>query len=126
MRKKTSINFTLVLLIFIVAQSRETLRSWVIFMYYALDDYSQFLIDLGFADNISDDTILHHIKKLMKHKDFKSSPKKPFTLMSSCGQDIEDKIIALIKPHKGKLIINTDTVIEKTQNVIDYLKKQHQ
>ncbi len=62
----------------------------------------------------------------MKHKDFKSSPKKPFTLMSSCGHDIEDKIIALIKPYKGKLIIDTDTVIEKTQPIVDFLKQQQQ
>ena len=89
-----------------------------VYSFFALDDYSTFVFSLGHSPELTTDSILEPIKKLMKDKHFKSSPKKPFTLVLSVGKEIEDKIRTIIKPHKGKVVFDAVIVANKTKHFI--------
>ncbi len=92
-------------------------------MFFAYDDYSQAVVNLEGTKELNDESILAMLKKLMKHKDFKRSPKKPFTLMSSCGQGIEHRMRAILSPEKGKLVIDTATVVKKTFPFVNHISQ---
>ncbi len=98
----------------------------IVHSFFAMDDFSEFVFSLGHAQQITEDTILKSIKKLMKDKNFKSSPKKPFTLVISIGEEIESKIRALIQPYKGKLVFDKKTVTNKTQHFINSFRQHKQ
>lgn len=110
-------------LIYFQFMPSQTIEDGVIVTYYAIDDFSQFAFVLGATNEFNFDSLLLHIKKLMQHKDFKKLPIEPFTLMCSCGQEVEQEIKAIIEPYKGRVVFDVDTVIEKTQHFIKSLNE---
>ncbi|WP_417800298.1 hypothetical protein [Tenacibaculum sp.] len=77
--------------------TRETTEETA-YIFFAMDDLSEYIFALGASKQISELIILQRFKKLIKHKDFKSSPKLPFTLVSSFGGEFEKKIKSIIFP----------------------------
>lgn len=94
------------------------------YMFFMYDGYSEAVLDLGGSKELNDDVILEKLKKLMKHKDFKRSPKKPFTLMSSCGQGMEDRMRSVLNPEKGKLVIDPGTVVKETHAFVSHMNQK--
>ncbi|MCP9201290.1 hypothetical protein MKO06_15375 [Gramella sp. GC03-9] len=95
------------------------------YIFFAMDHYSEFVFQLGVEPNNSEEATLRQLKKLMKNKGFKTSPKKPFTLMTSCGKDFKDKMQAAIRPYNGNLIIDIETTLEKTHDFAGYLTSKY-
>lgn len=95
-----------------------------VYSFFALDDYSTFVFSLGHSPELTTDSILQPIKKLMKDKHFKSSPKKPFMLVLSVGKEVEDKIRSIITPYKGKVVFDAVIVADKTKHFISSFKNR--
>ena len=95
------------------------------YMFFAMDAYSEAVIQLSVEPNNSEEATLRQLNKLMNNKDFKASPKKPFTLMTSCGSDFKNKMQAAILPYKGKLIIDIETTLEKTRDFAGHLANKY-
>lgn len=68
------------------------------YIFFAKDHYSEFVFQLDVELENSEAATLCQLSKLMNNKDFKTSPKKPFILMTSCGSDFKDKMQAAIRP----------------------------
>lgn len=95
------------------------------YMFFAMDAYSDAIIQMSVEANNSEEATLRQLNKLMNHKDFKTSPKKPFILMTSCGRDFTDKMQTAIRPYKGNLIIDIETTLEKTRDFAGYLASKY-
>ncbi|MFD0798048.1 hypothetical protein ACFQZJ_11280 [Maribacter chungangensis] len=96
------------------------------YFFNAMDAYSEYVIDLGTSLSIDGDTIISHIKKLLKHRDFKRSPKKPFTLVCNLDGDIQQRIRAILLPEKGKLVVDADAVQENTKSFRAFFDKKRE
>lgn len=94
------------------------------YIFNVMDDYSEYVIDLGASTSLDEDAVIANIKKLLKHKDFKRSPKKPFTLLSAIGGDFQDRIKSILLPEKGKLIIDPQTVKEHTKAFTQFFSRR--
>lgn len=93
------------------------------YIFNAMDAYSEYVINLGASKSVDEDTVIAHIKKLLKHRDFKRSPKKPFTLVSAIGEDYAQRIRGILLPVKGKLAIDSDAVEQSTKGVSEFLNR---
>jgi len=62
------------------------------YMFFAKDHYSEFVFQLGVELENSEAATLRQLITLMNNNDFKTSPKKPFILMTSFGRDFKDKM----------------------------------
>lgn len=94
------------------------------YFFNAMDAYSEFIIDLGTAQSLDEDTVVSHIKKLLKHKDFTRSPKKPFTLVCGIGEDYNQRIRAVLLPEKGKLVLDNKAVEQNTKGFSEFFNKK--
>ncbi|MGB6038176.1 MAG: hypothetical protein WBG42_18005, partial [Cryomorphaceae bacterium] len=94
------------------------------YFFNATDAYSEYVIDLGTAQSLDEDIVVSHIKKLMKHKDFKRSPKKPFTLVCGIGEDYGQRIRAVLLPEKGKLVLDNMAVEQNTKGFAEFFNKK--
>lgn len=95
------------------------------YMFFAKDHYSEFVFQLGIEMDNSEEATLRQLNKLMNNKDFKTSPKKPFILVTSCGRNFKDKMRTAIRPYKGNLIIDIETTLEKTRDFAGYLASKY-
>lgn len=88
-----------------------------IMVYIALDDYSEFLFNLGTSTSDSDSNLLNAIKKLMNNKDFKRY-RHPFTLVLHKYEYLRSEIEAIIQPHGGTFIVDDYYVNDKIMPVL--------
>src|SRR5699024_2443646 len=86
------------------------------YFFSAMDAYSEYIINLGTSLSLDENTVISHIKKLLRHKDFKRSPKKPFTLVCAIGENYQNRIRGLLLPEKGKLAIGAHAVEQSTKS----------
>ncbi len=85
-----------------------------------MDAYSDF-IELGTSLSLDEDTVVFHIKKLLK---LIRSPKKPFTLVCDIDKDFGQRVRAILLPEKGKLAIDADAVEQNTKTFSEFFNKR--
>lgn len=92
-----------------------------VYAFIFVDAYSEFVIMTGMGKDRSHKTILEHIRLFTSHKDFQMHKGKPFTLLLHKYDEITDDILHIIKPFKGKVIIDDAFVAEKITPVLETL-----
>lgn len=92
-----------------------------VYAFIFVDSYSEFVIMTGIEKDRSHKTILKHIRLLTRNKDFLKHKGAPFTLVLHRYEEITDDILHIIKPFKGKVLINDAFVAEKVAPVLKNL-----
>lgn len=92
-----------------------------VFAFIFVDVYSEFVIITGLEKSKSNETILKHIRLLTRNKDFLKHKGVPFTLVLHKYEEIIGDILRLIKPFKGKVLIDDAFVAEKVTPVLESL-----
>jgi hypothetical protein len=92
-----------------------------VFAFIFVDVYSDFVIMTGLEKSKSNETILGHIRLLTRNKDFLKHKGVPFTLVLHKYEEILDDILSIIKPFKGKGLIDDAFVAEKVTPVLESL-----
>ena len=92
-----------------------------VFAFIFVDVYSDFVIMTGLEKSKSNETILRHIRLLTRHKDFLKHKGASFTLVLHKYEEIKDDILLIIKPFKGKVLIDDTFVAEKVTPVLESL-----
>lgn len=92
-----------------------------VFAFIFVDVYSEFVIMTGIEKSKSNETILKHIRLLTRNKDFLKHKGVPFTLVLHKYEEIIGDILRLIKPFKGKVLIDDAFVAEKVTLVLESL-----
>ena len=92
-----------------------------VFAFLFVDVYSDFVIMTGLEKSKSNETILGHIRLLTRNKDFLKHKGVPFTLVLHKYEEILDDILSIIKPFKGKGLIDDAFVAEKVTPVLESL-----
>lgn len=90
-------------------------------LYFAKDDYSQYVINLGAFSEVSDENTREAIRHLLNNDMFNDrNPSLPFTLVISNFIDDAVSISRLIEP-TGSLVIDSDEVSENTTEFKKFL-----
>jgi hypothetical protein len=92
-----------------------------VYAFMFVDVYSEFLIMTGMEKDRSHKNVLKHIRLLTRHKDFQLHRGKPFTLVLHKFEEISIDIFRIIKPFKGKVLIDDAFVAEKVSPVLESL-----
>ena len=116
---KSSRPLELIYFNFLPAQIQEGIA----YIFYAIDDYSEFAFLLDTSMEFSHNAVIHNIKKLIEHPNFISKKVNDYTIMASCGHDIEQDIKNIIHPN-ASITFDTDTVIVNTQDFVNAIQKQ--
>ena len=100
-----------------------------LYVYLALDIYSQKLFNLGVFKDNQPLTVLKHIELLMNDKDFKLHRDKGFTLILHKYKSVEPQINTIIAPYKGKVIFNdayiVDNMMPAIENIFKYISNKN-
>jgi hypothetical protein len=92
-----------------------------VYAFIFVDVYSEFVILTGMEKDRNHKTILKHIRLLTKNKDFLNHKGSPFTLVLHKYEEISIDILKIIKPFKGKVLIDDAFVAEKVSPVLESL-----
>lgn len=92
-----------------------------VYAFMFVDVYSEFLIMTGMEKDRSHKTILKHIRLLTKNKDFLKHKGSLFTLVLHKYEEISIDILKIIKPFKGKVLIDDAFVAEIVSPVLESL-----
>jgi hypothetical protein len=92
-----------------------------VYVLIIVDAYSEFVIITGIEKDRSNKTILKHIRLLTQNKHFLKHKGAPFTLVLHRYEEISGEILQIIKPYKGKVVINDSFVAEKVTPVLESL-----
>jgi hypothetical protein len=92
-----------------------------VYAFMFVDVYSEFLIMTGMEKGRNQKTILKHIRLLTKNKDFLKHKGSPFTLVMHKYEEITVDILHIIKPFKGKVLIDDAFVAEKISPILESL-----
>lgn len=91
-----------------------------VFMFPAIDVYSEFLFQAPVERGDDMEYLLKSIQVLMGNKDFKKQKGKKFALVLPAYQEHRREIELLIQPHGGKLIFNEAYVLNKTAHAMEH------
>jgi len=78
------------------------------FMYLAIDAYSKLIFNTGTEKDNKPETVLKHIYLLTEHRDFVKHLDKGFTLVLHKHEELATRIISIIKPLEGSLLIDEE------------------
>jgi hypothetical protein len=92
-----------------------------VYVLIIVDAYSEFVIITGIEKDRSNKTILKHIRLLTQNKDFLKHKGTHFTLVLHRYEEISGVILQIIKPFKGKILIDDSFVAEKVTPVLESL-----
>ena len=84
-----------------------------VFVFFALDVFSDFAFNTGTENQLNDSLILKHIKLLVNEPNFIKHRNQGFTLVLHKFEHLVTDINSIIKPLNGKVIIN-DPFVAKT------------
>ena len=76
------------------------------YVYVAVDAYSKFAFKLSVEKNDNPENVLKYIYLLTENSDFKKHMDKGFILVLKKYEELSERINAIIKPVKGKLIFD--------------------
>jgi hypothetical protein len=93
-----------------------------VYAFIFMDVFSEFVFMTGFEKSNSQENILKHIRLLTRDKDFLRHKGLPFTLVMHGHEEITEDILHIIKPLKGKVLVD-DAFVEK--QVAPFLKTLH-
>jgi hypothetical protein len=88
-----------------------------VFLYMAIDHYSEFVMDLGFEEVLNEEMLIQKIKQLLQDPNFKKHTQKMFTIMLPVGEEIEQEINQLIKP-KGNIIFDEKATLKVADTLV--------
>jgi hypothetical protein len=83
-----------------------TTKEGPVFVFMAVDAFSQFAFHLNVERDKRPETILKNIYFLIEQEEFARHLEKEFTLVLSEYEEFSDRIEAIIKPVKGKVLFN--------------------
>lgn len=94
-----------------------------VFLFIAVDAYTQFMFNTGVEKDREPHTVLKHIALLMKDKEFMRHRDNGFTLVLHKYQEQKDAIEAIIKPYNGKVIFDDPYLSKIVMPVLEVLFK---
>jgi hypothetical protein len=91
-----------------------------VFSFFAVDAFSQYLFSTGIEKQMTDDTIIKHIKLLTENQDFKpvAQKQKTFTIVLPDYENILPELNTFLSPLGGKAIVNKEYSTKITKPVI--------
>jgi hypothetical protein len=92
-----------------------------VYAFIFVDAFSEFVIITGIEKDRTHKTILRHIRLLAQNKDFLKHKGTPFTLVLHRYEEISVEILHIIKPFKGKVLIDDSFVAEKVTPILESL-----
>lgn len=90
------------------------------YIFLAYDKYADFIFNLGITKQVSDEIYLQQINNLLNHKDF-TKYNHDFKLITAYGGYMLDQIQNLLKPHKGTVIHDEESVDKALEPVIKFM-----
>jgi hypothetical protein len=93
-----------------------------VYMFAAVDVFSEFLFVTGTEESNNDQLILKHVKLLLNDKNFKQHSNS-FTLVFHKHSELKKDIEAIIKPLGGNMIVDDPLVAKVFTPVIEHIFK---
>lgn len=86
----------------------ETKADGNVYMYVAVDAYSDFAFMMGTERDTKKETVLGAVRKLINDKDFAKQKHNGFTLVFHKFEELRNDIEKIITPDHGRMIVKDD------------------
>jgi hypothetical protein len=93
----------------------------LVYTFFALDDFSQFVFFLGIDTELTESSIVHNVISLTQNEDFKKVFKnQPFELMLPIEKSevMHNLLTDVLKMFNGSITYNKETVTSKTKDFV--------
>lgn len=97
----------------------NTIKEAKVYMFMVMDVYSEFMFQAGVERGDDMEYILKQIQQLLNNKDFNKHKDQPFTLVMSGFEEYRREIEKLIKPHGGKMVVDSAYVKREMKPAVD-------
>ena len=105
----------------------HTTDKGIIYLFVGQYVFSDFVFDLGVAEEINAKEVVKAINALISHKGFASEKREEFTLVIERSVlPFIAEITQTIEQYNGSLAFNDDFVIQKAQDFGNFLEKRFQ
>jgi|694.fasta_scaffold06193_10 hypothetical protein len=94
------------------ALSFQTRHDGEVFIFFAHDAFSHYILSTEAARDLSAATIMRKVNELMLEKEFLKIVRPPFILVMDIGDDLLEELNLIVEPHGGEVVFDPQFIDE--------------